>query len=300
MKQIQNLGIEILLLTLFIISSCKETPPYINLKPSNASVDTTYVSIPAPTPEQKNVVIEEFTGVRCPNCPKAQLEATKISDNNPGRINIITAHPLNEYNSLTTPFGSGEPHPSKYDFRTDAGAQIFNMTGKESGSLPIGNVNRKLHSGETRFNISFDKWSAAVTTELALPTPVNINVNANNTGDSISIECTLKYTESVLDSHYVSIFIIESGMVDVQESTDINGLPIYEENYVHRHVLRAVVTDYFGDLLKAKLEPGRVFYKKYKFKRDPAWVKTNLDVIASVHMNTTKKYVVHSKETPVK
>jgi hypothetical protein len=282
------------------LNACKEEPPYISFAPDSTIGDTTYIQLPAPAKQNKSVLIEEYTGVRCPNCPKAQLEAKTLSDNNPGRINILTVHPLNKLNALTRPFdvAIGDAHTSKFDFRTEPGAQIFEMVGI-SGSLPIGNVNRKLFSGESSRNIDYQKWSANVANELNSPTPVNIDIKAKNAGDSVEVEVTLTYTESVSDSNFVTIAIIESEMEDVQESKDVNGNVIYVENYIHNHVLRGIVTGYYGDLLEASYVPGRVFYKKYRIKRDPKWNAQHLDALAFVHLNTTKKDVLHSKEAKV-
>jgi hypothetical protein len=283
-----------------VFSSCEEEPPYINFTPDSTVGDTTYVLLPAPTPQQRNVLIEEFTGVRCPNCPKAQIEAKTISDNNPGRINVVTIHPLNKLNALTRPFdvAGGDEHTSAYDFRTEAGAQIFEMVGISS-ALPIGNINRKLFNGESVRNIDYQKWNAYVSDELNESTPVNINLSAKNLADSIEIELTVTYTQVIADSNFVTVSILESEMEDVQESKDANGNTIYVENYVHNHILRSVVTGYYGDLLNASYEPGRVFYKKYRIKRDAKWNAQNLDVVAFVHLNTIKKNVLHSKEVKV-
>ncbi|MDP1727062.1 MAG: Omp28-related outer membrane protein [Bacteroidota bacterium] len=297
MKPIHSLFFAVCL-SLFILS-CKETPPYINMVPSHVATDTNYLSLPAPSPEQKNAVIEEFTGVRCPNCPAAQKEAAAIATNNPNRVHIITIHPFDKVNPLTTPFSSSDPHPSKYDFRTLAGAKIFELVGP-TNSLPIGSVNRILFPGETSRNIDYQKWAAHVNSQLSIPTPLNIALKAKNTNDSITIDVTLKYTDFVADSaQYLTLVIIESGMIDPQESTNTGGQKIIVEDYEHKHVLRAIVTDYYGDLLKAKLEPGRVFFKRYTYKRDTSWVKTNLDIVAMVHLNTTKQNVIHSKEAHV-
>jgi hypothetical protein len=283
-----------------ILNACKEEPPYINLVPENAVGDTTYIKLPAPSPEPRNILIEEVTGVRCPNCPKAQAEAKTISDNNPGRINVLTIHPLNKLSALTRPFDQtvGDQHTSAYDFRTEAGAQIFEMVGVSS-ALPIGNINRKLFSSETSRNIDYQKWSAYVVSELTQTTPLNIDLKAKNAGDSIEIEVELTYTQSAPDSNYLTIAILESEMEDVQESKDGSGNVIYVEDYMHNHVLRTVVTGYFGDLLKGTYEPGRVFYKKFRVKKDPKWNAAHLDALAIVHLNTSKKDVIHSKEVKV-
>ena len=295
------------LLVLFFVAiilfqACKEEPPYINFEPDKGISDTTYIISPVPAAEQKVTLIEEFSGVRCVNCPAGQLTAKTIAEKYPNRVNIVTIHPLNKFNSLTKPFdvATGSEVTSLYDFRTDPGAKILDMVGYGiTGSLPMGNINRKLFSGETARNIDYQKWSGYVDQEINLPTPVNIKLNAKNIANEVEIEITLTYTELVTDSQYITISILESEMEDAQEGKDANGNSKIFENYIHNHVLRALVTGFYGDYLKGTYEPGRVFYKKYRIKRDAKWNAANLDVLAMVHLNTTKKNVLHSKEVKV-
>jgi hypothetical protein len=213
----------------------------------------------------------------------------------------MTIHPKGLLNSLTTPFSIdiGDKHTSKEDFRTTAGAEIFNMIGVTS-ALPRGSVNRRLFSGETERAIDYQKWANYVNGELTKSTPVNIELNSFFTkNDSIAVEITLTYTEAVSDSNYLTIALLENGMIDVQEKK-VGPTVIYDEEYEHEHVLRAVVSDFYGDLLKAKLERGRVFKKLYLYKRDPLWKMDNLKILAIVNSNTTVKNVIHSKEADIK
>jgi hypothetical protein len=283
----------------FLLASCEEVPPYINMEPDAVIEDTTYVGA-VPAPQLRRIVIEEYTGVRCPNCPKAQAEAKNISNANPGRVSTITIHPLNKLNSLTSPFdpARGDKHKSNYDFRTQAGAQIFEMVGLSNG-LPIGNVCRTKFDAELSTNIDYQKWSAYASEEIAKPTPVNIEVKANNVGDEVEVRVTVTYTETVTDSNYLTVAILESEMEDIQESQDQNGVTIYVEEYIHNHVLRAVLSGFFGDQLKAAYTPGRVFIKTYRFKRGADWNPSNLEAIAMVHKDVISKTIIHAREVKV-
>jgi hypothetical protein len=60
-------------------------------------------------PQNKNAILEEFTGVRCPNCPAGHQVMAGILDDNPGRAFCVAYHPYNS--SYTEPY-SGDP-----DFR---------------------------------------------------------------------------------------------------------------------------------------------------------------------------------------
>jgi len=81
------------------LHSCKEVGPDINLHGNqNAVSDTTYIESPVATAETKNVVIEEFTGVRCPNCPQGHVVIANIKAANPGRVITVRLHPNNYVN----------------------------------------------------------------------------------------------------------------------------------------------------------------------------------------------------------
>jgi hypothetical protein len=289
-----------LVVSIAFLSSCEEIPPYINFEPEAVVEDTTYVSSEIPTPQPRQIVIEEITGVRCPNCPAAQAEAKAISNKYPGRVNITTIHPLNRVSALTTPFdpARGDKHKSKYDFRTQAGAALFDLVGISS-SLPVGNVNRIKFPGEISGNIEYQKWSAYSDAELAKSTPLNLEVSAKNIGEDVEIRVKVTYTQAVSDSNYLSVAILESDIEDVQESRDINGASIYVEDYIHNHVLRAMASSFFGDLLKAAYTPGRVFIKTYRYKRAAGWNPANLDVLVFVNKDVTKKEIIHSAEAKV-
>jgi len=286
--------------SILMISSCKEEGPYINFTPPAAFIDTNYLDTNIPAAEAKNVLIEDFTGVRCPNCPSAQAEAKKLAVANPGRVNLVTIHPLGLLSSLTTPFskGKGDSYDSKYDFRTQAGTEIFKLIGVTQ-SLPRGSVNRKLFGSETERAIDYAKWSAYVNSELAANSPVKIELSASvNNKREITIDLFLRYTEMQSDSQYLSLMLTESNLIDIQEKND-GGNIVYDEQYHHDHVLRQVATNFLGDYLNASLIPGRVFQKRFKILANESWNLNELHVIALVHKSTSAKDVIHSKESKV-
>ncbi|MBK8367031.1 MAG: hypothetical protein IPL10_06335 [Bacteroidetes bacterium] len=44
------------------------------------------------TPSNKNIVLEEFTGIHCGYCPDGHVVANNIYNNNPGRVVLINIH----------------------------------------------------------------------------------------------------------------------------------------------------------------------------------------------------------------
>ena len=91
----------------------------------------TFVSM---NPENKNVVLEEFTGIHCGFCPDGHVVAQGIYDQNPGDVVLINIHT----GGYATP-SAGEP-----DFRTSFGDNIANQS--NLSGYPAGTVNRHLFS----------------------------------------------------------------------------------------------------------------------------------------------------------
>ena len=89
------------------------------------------------TPENKNIVLEEFTGIHCVYCPDGHLMAQNLYNVNPGDVVLINIHA----GSYAVP-SAGEP-----DFRTPFGAAI---DGQASVSgYPAGTINRHLLDQKT-------------------------------------------------------------------------------------------------------------------------------------------------------
>ena len=152
---------KIFVASLFLLSACKEEiPTGLNLLPERSIFDTTYITNIIPTPQPTNVLIEDFTGVKCANCPRAQLAAKNIVLANPKRVFVIGIHPgKGLLNSFVAPFKTpGDDYDSKYDFRTPEGADLLTFLGGAS-QLPIGSINRTKFPTEANILIDDPKWN---------------------------------------------------------------------------------------------------------------------------------------------
>src|ERR1043165_4143799 len=69
-------------------SCCQEVGPYINLSGNHGSDTLGYVD----SSQQKNVLIENFTGASCPNCPQGREIIDALLTDNPGRIVVVEVH----------------------------------------------------------------------------------------------------------------------------------------------------------------------------------------------------------------
>ena len=142
MKSQLNKLIAISVFSIFYLEGCKETCPAVDFSVPIAS-DTVTVPFDATlSTQERNVLLEDFTGVRCVNCPDGHLVAASIINTySPGRVVVVAEH--DTLGLLTGPYPFGH-----YDFRTTEAKDIIALLGGIS-SKPIGAIDRKYFTGET-------------------------------------------------------------------------------------------------------------------------------------------------------
>jgi hypothetical protein len=292
----------------FLLISCEEEPPYINYNEPATTIDTFFLKATVSPAQQKQALLEDVTGVKCVNCPDAAKIAKDLIDANPGRVNVISMHPLmSALNYFTSPI-TEDGHKSKYDLRTQAAADIcVNILGVPN-SLPKGAIDRKKFTDQTDLLMDRTNWTPKTNAQLLVPAPVNINlvlvdeINGKTVAaNEIWLDVTIEYTEAMTDTNYLTILLLEDSIVDVQEYTDYSQpvpVPGYNNNYVHMHVMRGAMTASTGDLINKKdapLIPGRVFLKRYKYiVTNPIWNRNHMHAVVFVHNNGGTKNVLQS------
>ncbi|SVE52872.1 uncharacterized protein METZ01_LOCUS505726, partial [marine metagenome] len=135
-------------------------------------VSSLFAQLPVSTiPENKNVVLEEFTGIHCGYCPDGHLLAQQFHDANPGDVMLVNIHT----GSYATP-SVGEP-----DFRADPLGSTIAGQSSLSG-YPAGTINRHLFPGVGQSGgtaMSRGSWASSGGQMLAQPSCVNVAADAS-------------------------------------------------------------------------------------------------------------------------
>ncbi len=300
MRHLHLSNLSFAFLTLLAFHACKEEPPYINYNPLNLSFDSTYIDPTPAVPQKRAILFEDFTGVQCVNCPAAQQIIHKLDTIYQGQLNAVALHP-----NLTSLGLNVRPIPgkSRYDFRTNAAADICTQILGSLGSLPRGCVDRVRFSGQPEIYFSSTDFEAKVAERLNMAplAPVNITLKAIETGlnpNEIGIDITIRYTQTQNDSNLLSIMLLQDSVIDAQEKQE--GAQVYTiDDYVHMHLQRDMFTNHTGDLLNkdenTTLVQGRVFQKRYIITNDNALAdKKHLSALAFVHKSGSNKEVLQS------
>ena len=187
-------------------------------------------------PENRKVILEEFTGVNCTFCPQGHAIAQGLQDNNPGNVYLVNIHS----GSYAVPNGN-QP-----DFRTPWGEAIDNQSGL--AGYPAGTINRQNFPGQEQGDggttaMSRDQWASAASTVLNQGSYVNVGVQAvlNVQTNTMVIDVEAYYTDNSPEAtNKFNVAILQNNTLGAQIGGNMG------DNYNHMHRLIDMVTGQWG------------------------------------------------------
>ncbi len=263
------------LAVVFVLGSCSETPIMI---PEFVAPKTNRV-----------VLIEDLTGVRCPNCPKGASAIKTINEKFPGNVVAIGIHGT----FLTTPLPE-----NKYDFRNPKSKELEEILKPFLGK-PSAHINRRFFEGQDYQAVdAVELWQGFVEKELNKPEEMEIVLTKTYDEATRKIVVNVKAT-SLIDEVGLfknSVYITESKIEDVQED---QGKII--ENYEHEHVLRDMLTSAAGDDFTTNLTKNKVVSKEYSYTVPQNFKPENMEIVVMVaRSNSDDKSVLQAQAIKIK
>jgi len=281
---VQNIKYLFFFVLAYCLMACTENKPII---PCLSCEGTT---IPVnPTTIVKKVLMEEFTGVRCVNCPQAKLEIDNLQSAALFGEDFIAV-------SYHAGFFSRPYSDSKNDYRTDDGDAIISFLEEPIG-FPSGVINRKQFSGEEDLQIeAFATWGGFVGQELeeAAVMSLALETTYNMTNRILNVSVAITPTQNISDALNLSLLITEDDIIDVQLTPD--GIV---DDYAQSHLFRTMITNTFGDPITEALIANQSISTIFSFTLPDEWVAENCKVIAFVHQTEQSKEVLQAAEVSV-
>lgn len=224
---------------------------------------------------ERVVLIEDFTGVKCPNCPNAARRISQLSELYPGKVVSIAYHTQFLGDPVTFP----TEYMSKYDFRTPEGNQIEQTLGLYIGK-PAVTLNRKKPSESDEFLLGSVDGLSNIEQELAQNPVADLIITNKFDAASRQLKATVEVKPLVDYSGQLKLtaVLLESHIFDTQIDNTV-----YKIDYEHNHVFRSLLSDINGDLLSNQLRTGEVIKKEYQFTipAEAGWWKVeNMEVVA--------------------
>ena len=225
-------------------AGCKEVPPDIILTAptGNEIIDT--VAVPAA--DAHNVLVEEFTGQGCSNCPAAHATLEAIQAANPGRVNVVGLYVFNI--GQTVP-----PAGAIYDFRSTVATTFASSVYNGVVHLPAGGVDRlplSTANPNNTYELNSGEWGAAIPPLLSKQDTVNLAITSayNTTSGYATISVSTVYLKPDGGLKNISVVLVEDSLIDLQE--DGNAASNIDTGYVFMNVFRDFVSAApFGDVI---------------------------------------------------
>jgi len=179
----------------------------------------------------KKILIEDYTGHLCPNCPEAARELEAIHDVYGDQIIGMAIHVTTAF---ARPYPASQTPKFQYDFRTQWGDEWDDLFSVSDLGLPKGMINRTGYTNDS-YRLGKDEWLERVQEELVKEPEIKIDVTSNNQGN-ITIEATC--LNDIAHSLKLAICLTENQIINWQKDGSIE-----DEDYIHNHVLKTVLYD---------------------------------------------------------
>ncbi len=217
----------------------------------------------------KKVLLEDFTGHKCVNCPNAHEIAHNLQNLYGEEDLIVVAIHAGFFSTPSS--GTFE-----YDFRTEAGTEWADFYGIQN--YPSGLVDRVEYGGSPI--LDKDQWGAKVDEEFSKSPSLGITIDYSLSGSKLNGDISLEFVENISKQAKIQILITEDNIVKPQV---IPGGQ--DENYVHMHVMRAAVNGSWGEVLSSATysidETESIHFTDFNLGSD--WVTNELSIIAYVY-----------------
>ncbi|HNS16597.1 MAG TPA: Omp28 family outer membrane lipoprotein [Bacteroidales bacterium] len=224
----------------------------------------------------KRVLLEDYTGHLCVNCPTAAVTAHDLQAASGDRLVVISIHA----GFFATPMGGNYTA----DFRTEAGNEWDTFFGISKVGNPNGMVDRIGYN--SAHILSPGAWSDKIASQLEKEPELTVEI-INDFQESDRKLCTHIQTVFVRETNRnlnLSVMITEDEIIAPQKNNnpDVGATPEIL-NYEHNHVLRSAINTPWGIQIAQRgviMAKDTEVTKSYKVYLNEVWDPYKCRVVA--------------------
>ena len=221
------------------------------------------------------VLVEEFTGQKCVNCPLAaeEVEKTVETYGESYVIQVAIHSPLKGLGSTTK-------------FLTPISQTYWNAMCSGESSLPVARINRGA------LNREYLSWNTEVSKLVAKDCDVAMNMKTSFDEAANTTHIQVKMLSKSGKTAKMQLWLLENGIVAAQSYKGYDE-PI--KDFVHNHVLREAINGDWGEDVSIGTGTDTLMLEK-DYVIPSAYVAKNCDVVAFVYNNNG---VLQAKKTKI-
>jgi thiol-disulfide isomerase/thioredoxin len=290
----KNLSYTFFMVIAFLsLSACdKIENPYENI-PTN--IDTGDGNNNKPDTVIKKIIIEDFTGHTCGNCPKASATAIQLQSIYGKKLIVVAIHSGHFAATQTNSNGSFSTN-----FKTAAGDAYNDFWKVDQFGNPNGLVNRSKIL-ENKIIVGPTAWGTAIEAiKNNLPdVKLSVTLNYDEANRMLSTTVSSKAINNISGKYNLVLYLVEDKIVDWQKDYSLSNVNV--PDYVHRHVLRDNINNIWGDeIITSTLLKGDSVVKTYNnYNLNPNWKANDCSVVAYIR-NTETHEIIQVEEVYLK
>ncbi len=267
-------------LFVFTWSACDkidEQLSLVNEQDINLDLDLPFDSVVV---NHKQVLLEDFTGIKCQNCPTAAINAHILAEEKDHHLIIYSVHA-----GYYAEPNDSEPYNS--DFRCETGNEIYNSF--PISGWPAGTVNRVEY--EDNIILSGGDWEAAVNVELEKENVIDMTLKSYYDSDKneVIVLVASTFLQQLEGKYNLVVLIVEDHILSWQKNSNPEIGPSMDwENYDQRNVLRDGLSSTFGNYFTndGTIVSGETYKTPFSYTLNDDWVSGNCNIIS---------YIIHEE-----
>lgn len=231
-----------------------------------------------PAEVAKRVLLEDFTGQRCINCPEASERIERLQEEY-GADNVIA---VGIYGGINGTSLNGTPFP----LYTEAGGWYYDHWGVASRPQPFGMVDRQGF-------IDTSAWPQAVYSNIQKQAEVMLEAECDYDEVSRNVGITVTADGVANIDGSLQVWLVEDSVVSLQF---LPGISQPDMDYVHNHVFRATVNGQMGDDIS--VVQGERVEREFTYEISQDWKPEDMSVVAFIYNDTGVLQTVKAKLIP--
>ena len=219
---------------------------------------------------KRTVLLEEYTGQLCVNCPTAHEVISQLEEQYGDRFIAVSFHCGGEAFSI-------QQNDPAWQGIVGLATPVSENYGKAAGvsALPKGRVDRV---GDLT---NPSAWPDAVRRQIAIDSNVELSLSGGLNPEKTSIKVDARIiSPSDIKGAKLQLWVIESGIKALQLMPDGN----LNMDYIHNNVFRADVNGFGGE--SVSIQSGVYTDKSFEISVEKDWVADNLSVVALVYTDS--------------
>ncbi len=244
--------------------------------------------VAADNSNKRFVVIEEFTGHTCLNCPLGSWEIVRLKDIYKEQLIPVSIHS----GHFAKP-KSSEPYTSDHRVKGGHGEEYSNTFNVVA--YPSAMVSR-INNGQVTTNA---QWEGQINSIKDDAPKVKIDlknyvVTDNSLDTIVRTQIDIEWLENLNEKYNLQVFLTEDNVIDWQDSSGVDV-----EFYNHRHMLRKVVNNTFGLELDAAVRGSKASFQ-YITTIDNNWKLEDMEAVVFIFQQSPSYEIIQGNAAPLR